>query len=122
MGFNIDVVQYHTLFMVRSSLVGTLGIVSLCSRGFDLYFEAENASAMTKVKSELMFGDRLTLGVCADAHGMLIPQVLSMSHRRISGNPIKLVASVPSVASNKLTPNPSDLKLPAQSKGCSLSI
>lgn len=41
--------------------------------------------------------------------------------RQIRGRPIRAVGSSPSMRSNRLMPKPSDLKLPAQSMGCSAS-
>ena len=55
------------------------------------------------------------------AQGISTPSSRSMSTRRISGRPTRLVASSPSVARNRLTPRPSALKLPAQSSGRSAS-
>ena len=45
------------------------------------------------------------------------PAVLSASATKISGRPISAVGSCDEIRSNNATPSPSDLKLPAQSRG-----
>jgi len=49
------------------------------------------------------------------------PDSRSMALNRMSGRPIRAVGSSPSIASSRVIPSPSDLKLPAQLSGCSRS-
>ena len=53
------------------------------------------------------------------AHGRRKPASRSNRAVAINGSPISAVGSLDSIASNRLMPRPSALKLPAQSSGCS---
>ena len=86
---------------------------------FDRFTKKLGTSVAERLAILAGLGAGAALAVDGRRQGMSMPSFSSMSTRRISGSPTRLVTSSPSVERKRLMPSPSALKLPAQSKGCS---